>query len=67
MITDFYDRLKSISGGYASMDYEMNELWYSNLVKVDILVNNGIVDALSYICPQGIRSTRGKALIYKLQ
>lgn len=66
MITDFYDRLKSVSRGYASMDYEMNGYRSEDLVKVDILVNGGVVDALSYIAPKESASIRGKALIYKL-
>jgi GTP-binding protein LepA len=66
MITDFYDRLKSVSRGYASMDYELNGYRKGNLVKVDILVNNGVVDALSYIAPKEGAPARGRALIHKL-
>ena len=66
MITDFYDRLKSVSRGYASMDYEMNGYRAGDLVKVDILVNNGPVDALSYIAPRENAAVRGRALIHKL-
>ncbi|MDD5313398.1 MAG: translation elongation factor 4 [Dehalococcoidia bacterium] len=66
MITDFYDRLKSVSRGYASMDYELNGYRAGDLVKVDILVNNGMVDALSYISPRDNAAVKGKALIYKL-
>jgi len=66
MITDFYDRLKSVSRGYASMDYELNGYRAGDLVKVDILVNNGPVDALSYIAPREGAATRGRALIHKL-
>ncbi|MCX6005029.1 MAG: translation elongation factor 4 [Chloroflexi bacterium] len=66
MITDFYDRLKSVSRGYASMDYELNGYRAGDLVKVDILVNNGVVDALSYISPRDSASIKGRALIYKL-
>jgi GTP-binding protein LepA len=66
MITDFYDRLKSVSRGYASMDYEMNGYRAGDLVKVDILVNNGSVDALSYIAPKEGAAVRGRALIHKL-
>jgi GTP-binding protein LepA len=66
MITDFYDRLKSVSRGYASMDYEMNGYRAGELVKVDILVNNGPVDALSYIAPRENAAVRGRALIHKL-
>jgi len=66
MITDFYDRLKSVSRGYASMDYVLNGYRASDLVKVDILVNNDPVDALSYIAPKDRASVKGRALIYKL-
>jgi GTP-binding protein LepA len=66
MITDFYDRLKSVSRGYASMDYELNGYREGDLVKVDIIVNNGIVDALSYIAPKEGAAARGRALIHKL-
>ena len=66
MIIDFYDRLKSVSRGYASMDYEMNGYRVGDLVKVDILVNNSLVDALSYIAPKDAAANRGRALIYKL-
>jgi GTP-binding protein LepA len=66
MITDFYDRLKSVSRGYASMDYELNGYRAGDLVKVDIIVNNGIVDALSYIAPKEGAAARGRALIHKL-
>ena len=66
MITDFYDRLKSVSRGYASMDYELNGYRAGDLVKVDIIVNNGVVDALSYIAPKEGAAARGRALIHKL-
>lgn len=66
MITDFYDRLKSVSRGYASMDYTLNGYRAGDLVKVDILVNNDPVDALSYIAPKDGASIKGRALIYKL-
>jgi len=66
MITDFYDRLKSVSRGYASMDYVLNGYRAGDLVKVDILVNNDPVDALSYIAPKEGASVKGRALIYKL-
>ena len=50
VITDFYDQLKSRSKGYASMDYEFSDYKRSKLVKLDILLANEIVDALSVIC-----------------
>lgn len=66
MIIDFYDKLKSVSRGYASINYELNGYRAGELVKVDILVNNGPVDALSYVCPKENAAAKGKALIYKL-
>ena len=49
VVLDFYDRLKSLSKGYASFDYHMKEYWESDLVKMDILVNGDPVDALSIL------------------
>src|SRR5690606_23805348 len=49
VILDFYDRLKSVSQGYASFDYEMRDYRKSNIVKMDILINGEPVDALSTI------------------
>ena len=66
MITDFYDKLKSVSRGYASMDYELNGYRPGDLAKVDILVNNVPVDALSYIAPRDRAAIKGRALVYRL-
>ena len=66
MITDYYDRLKSVSRGYASLDYTLNGYRACDLVKVDILVNNNPVDALSYIAPRESAAYKGRALIHKL-
>ncbi len=66
MITDFYDKLKSVSRGYASMDYVFSGYRAGDLVKVDILVNNSQVDALSYISPREKAAVKGRALIQKL-
>jgi GTP-binding protein LepA len=49
VVLDFYDRLKSLSKGYASFDYHMKDYWESDLVKMDILVNGDPVDALSVL------------------
>ena len=49
MIYDFYNKVKSITKGYCSMDYEPSQLQESNLIKLDILINGEIVDALSII------------------
>ncbi|MCX5998904.1 MAG: elongation factor 4, partial [Chloroflexi bacterium] len=66
-ITDFFDRLKSVSRGYASMDYELAGYRTGDLVKVDILVNGDPVDALSYICVRQGAPAKGRALIHKLR
>lgn len=67
MVFDFYDRLKSISKGYASMDYELIGYRESQLVKVDILLNGDKVDALSIICHRSSSFPKGKDLVSKLQ
>ena len=67
MIYDFYNKVKSITKGYCSMDYEQSELKVSNLVKLDILINGEIVDALSLITHKDNSYYRGKELVEKLK
>ena len=67
MIFDFYDKLKGLSRGYASMDYEMAGYKASHLVKVDILINGDAVDSLSLICHKDAAFYKGRELTKKLQ
>ncbi|HMV67941.1 MAG TPA: translation elongation factor 4 [Myxococcota bacterium] len=67
VVFDFFDRLKSISRGYASMDYEVASYRQDDLVKVDILLNGELVDALSMICHREQSYYKGNALAIKLK
>ena len=67
IVVDFYDRLKSISKGYASFDYEFADFRPSDLVKLDILLNGDPVDARSIIVHRDKAYEKGKALVEKLR
>ena len=67
IVLDFYDRLKSASRGYASLDYKLAGYQESRLVKLDILVSGEPVDALSLILHQDSSVTRGRALAQKMK
>jgi GTP-binding protein LepA len=67
VVFDFYDRLKSISRGYASFDYQLEDYAEADLVKISILVNQEPVDALSFIAHRSQAEVRGRAICAKLK
>jgi GTP-binding protein LepA len=67
IVLDFYDRLKSISRGYASFDYHLSGYREADLVKLDILVGGEPIDALSWIVHRDSSYARGKALVEKMR
>jgi GTP-binding protein LepA len=67
VVLDFYDRLKSLTKGYASMDYEYLDFRPSNLVKLDLLINGDPVDALSVIAHRDAAYVRGRDLCQRLR
>nr|WP_294546003.1 translation elongation factor 4 [uncultured Rhodopila sp.] len=67
VVFDFYDRLKSVSRGYASFDYAMDGYAESDLVRISILVNGDLVDALSFIAHRAAAETRGRQICARLK
>ncbi len=67
IVVDFYDKLKSISKGYASFDYEPSEFKAGDLVKLDVKVAGEVVDALSIIVPRTSAVSRGRALVKNMK
>ncbi|HVC60631.1 MAG TPA: translation elongation factor 4 [Acetobacteraceae bacterium] len=67
VVFDFYDRLKSVSRGYASFDYQMDGYAEGDLVRISILVNGDPVDALSFIAHRNVAEARGRAICGKLK
>ncbi len=67
IIIDFYDKLKSVTQGYASLDYQFHEYRAGDLVKVEVLVNDDSVDALAMICHRDDAYHRGQRLVSRLK
>jgi len=67
IVFDFYDRVKSLSSGYASFDYVLYDYRVSDLVKVSILVNDENVEPLSFLCHRGNAEKRGRQIVEKLK
>jgi len=67
VVMDFFDRLKSVSRGYASMDYEFKEFRAADVVKLDILINGDRVDALSVMVHRSVSQFRGREVVHKMR
>ena len=67
IIFDFHDRLKSVTRGFGTMDYEITGYQAADLVRVRVLVSNEEVDALSFICHRDVAQTRGRKILQKLR
>jgi GTP-binding protein LepA len=67
VVMDFFDRLKSVSRGYASLDYDFKEFQAADLIKLDVLVNSERVDALSLIIHRSSSQYRGRELVAKMR
>ena len=67
IITDFYDKIKSLTKGYGSLDYEMTDYKAADIVKLDVLINGEIVDALSSLVDRERSQIKGRALVKKLR
>jgi GTP-binding protein LepA len=67
VVMDFFDRLKSVSRGYASMDYEFLEFRAADVVKLDILINGERVDALSVMVHRSVSQYRGREVVHKMR
>ena len=67
ILLDFFDKLKSSTRGYASFDYDLSDYLRSELVKVDVMLNGDIVDALSFIVNKQFSYQRAKAMVEQLR
>ena len=67
VVLDFYDKLKTLTRGYASMDYEYHDYKEGKLVKLDLLINGESVDALSLITPKEKAQSRGRDVAAKMK